>query len=103
MLLNHIVLIATQTTPSLIIFLAYLKKIFKIEYITREKDKSNLHLEKWGRLFETRRCFLFWGGGGLAFAAILFSPFSRFYLYIIYLFIYLFNFINCNLYYGKLL
>ena len=63
MLLNHIVLIAKQTiffcrrksiAPSLIIFLAHLKKIFKIEeYLAREKNKLNLHLEKWGKLLET--------------------------------------------------
>ena len=60
MLLNHIVLIAKQTiffcrqksiAPSLIIFLAHLKKIFKIEeYLVKEKNKLNLHLEKWEKL-----------------------------------------------------
>ena len=63
MLLNHIVLIAKQTiffcrwksiAPSLIIFLAHLKKIFKIEeYLAKEKNKLNLHLEKWEKLLET--------------------------------------------------
>ena len=60
MLLNHIVLIAKQTiffcrrksiAPSIIIFLAHLKKIFKIEeYLAREKNKLNLHLGKWEKL-----------------------------------------------------
>jgi len=63
MLLNHVVLIAKQTiffcrrksiAPSLIIFLAHLKKIFKIEeYLAKEKNKLNLHLEKWEKLLET--------------------------------------------------
>jgi len=63
MLLNHIVLIAKQTiffcrrksiALSLIIFLAQLKKIFKIEeYLAKEKNKLNLHLEKWEKLLET--------------------------------------------------
>ena len=63
MLLNHIVLIAKQTiffwrrksiAPSLIIFLAQLKKIFKIEEcLAKEKNKLNLHLEKWEKLLET--------------------------------------------------
>ena len=62
MLLNHIVLIAKQAiffcrrksiTPSLIIFLAYLKKIFKVEeYLSRQKNKFNMHLEKWGKILE---------------------------------------------------
>ena len=53
MLLNHIMLIAKQTillcrqksfTPSFIIFLAHLKKIFRIEeYLAKEKKKLNLH------------------------------------------------------------
>ena len=39
---------------SLIIFLAHLKKIFKIEeYLAKEKNKLNLHLEKWEKLLET--------------------------------------------------
>ena len=63
MLLNHIVLIAKQTVffcrrksiaPSLIIFLAHLKKIFEIEeYLAKEKNKLNLHLEKWEKVLET--------------------------------------------------
>ena len=63
MLLNHIVLIAMQTifycrrksiTPSFIIFLAHLKKIFRIEeYLAKEKNKLNLHLVKWGKLLQT--------------------------------------------------
>ena len=62
MLLNHIVLIAKQTsffcrrksiTPSLIIFLAHLKKIFKIEENrAKQKNKFNIHLEKWGKILE---------------------------------------------------
>ena len=63
MLLNHIVLIAKQTiffcrrksiAPSLIVFLAHLKKILKIEeYLAKEKNKLILHLEKWEILLET--------------------------------------------------
>ena len=59
MLLNHIVLIAKQAiffcrrksiAPSFIIFLAHLKKIFKIEYLAREKNILNLHQGKWEKL-----------------------------------------------------
>ena len=63
MLLHHIVLIAKQTiffcrrksiAPSLIVFVAHLKKIFKMEeYLAKEKNELNLHLEKWERLLET--------------------------------------------------
>ena len=63
MLLNHIMLIAKQTiflcrqksiTPSFIIFLAHLKKIFRIEeYLAKEKKKLNLHLMKWEKLLQS--------------------------------------------------
>lgn len=62
MLLNHIMLIAKQTillcrqksiTPSFIIFLAHLKKIFRIEeYLAKEKKKLNLHLMKWEKILQ---------------------------------------------------
>lgn len=62
MLLNHIMLIAKQTillcrqksiTPSFIIFLAHLKKIFRIEeYLAKEKEKLNLHFMKWEKLLQ---------------------------------------------------
>jgi len=62
MLLTHIVLTAKQTiffcrrksiAPSLIIFLAHLKKIFKMEeYLAKEKNELNLRLEKWEKLLE---------------------------------------------------
>lgn len=63
MLLNHIMLIAKQTiflcrqksiTPSFIIFLVHLKKIFrKGEYLAKEKKKLNLHLMKWEKLLQS--------------------------------------------------
>ena len=62
MLLNHIMLIAKQTiflcrqksiTPSFIIFLAHLKKIFRIEeYLAKKKEKLNLHFMKWEKLLQ---------------------------------------------------
>ena len=60
MLLNHIVLIAKQTiffcrrksiAPSLIIFLAHLKKIFKIEYLAKEKNKIKSAPGEMGKTF----------------------------------------------------
>ena len=63
MLLNHIMLIAKQTiflcrqksiTPIFIIFLAHLKKIFRIEeYLAKEKKKLNLLLMKWEKLLQS--------------------------------------------------
>lgn len=62
MLLNQIVLIANQTiffcrrrsvALNFTIFLAHLSKIFKSEeYLAREKNKLNLHMEKWEKLIE---------------------------------------------------
>ncbi|RMX52343.1 hypothetical protein pdam_00020492 [Pocillopora damicornis] len=61
-LLNHM-LTAKQTiflcrqksiTPSFIIFLAHLKKNFRIEeYLAKEKKKLNLHLIKWEKLLQS--------------------------------------------------
>ena len=85
MLLNHIMLIAKQTiflysqksiTPSFIIFLAHLKKIFRIEeYLAKEKKKLNLHLMKWEKLLQS----LSW------------NNFTLGSLVLIFLFIYLFT------------
>ena len=57
MSLNHVILIAKQTiflcrrkniAPNFNIFLANLKKIVKIEeFLAKQKNKMNLHLEKW--------------------------------------------------------
>ena len=57
MSLNHVILIAKQTiflcrrkniAPNFNIFLANLKKTVKIEeFLAKQKNKMNLHLEKW--------------------------------------------------------
>ena len=99
MLLNHIMLIAKQTiflcrqksiTPSFIIFLAHLKKIFRIEeYLAKEKKKLNLHLMKWEKLLQS----LSWNNFTLGSLVLIFL--------FIYLFIYwpytiLFTLYCCN-------
>ena len=92
MLLNHIMLIAKQTiflcrqksiTPSFIIFLAHLKKIFRIEeYLAKEKKKLNLHLMKWEKLLQS----LSWNNFTLGSLVLIFL--------FIYLFIYLLTLYN---------
>lgn len=99
MLLNHIMLIAKQTiflcrqksiTPSFIIFLTHLKKIFRIEeYLAKEKKKLNLHLMKWEKLLQS----LSWNNSTLGSLVLIFL--------FIYLFIYwpytiLFTLYCCN-------
>ena len=89
MLLNHNMLITKQTiflcrqksiTPSFIIFLAHLKKIFRIEeYLAKEKKKLNLHLMKWEKLLQS----LSWNNFTLGSLVLIFL--------FIYLFIYLFT------------
>ena len=102
MLLNHIMLIAKQTiflcrqksiTPSFIIFLAHLKKIFRIEeYLAKEKKKLNLHLMKWEKLLQS----LSWNNFTLGSLVLIFL--------FIYLFIYwpytiLFTLYCCNFFF----
>ena len=104
MLLNHIMLIAKQTiflcrqksiTPSFIIFLAHLKKIFRIEeYLAKEKKKLNLHLMKWEKLLQS----LSWNNFTLGSLVLIFL--------FIYLFIYwpytiLFTLYCCNFFFFK--
>lgn len=92
MLLNHIMLIAKQTiflcrqksiTPSFIIFLAHLIKIFRIEeYLAKEKKKLNLHWMKWEKLLQS----LSWNNSTLGSLVLIFL--------FIYLFIYLLTLYN---------
>lgn len=80
-------------TPSFIIFLAHLKKIFRIEeYLAKEKKKLNLHLMKWEKLLQS----LSWNNFTLGSLVLIFL--------FIYLFIYwpytiLFTLYCCNFFF----